>query len=234
MQEYYELVQKGFRTLHPLMAGYIGMEMNKIYRNEWWSEVLDALSDQWDLPQYGDYTELIDSLDIANCLRLIDRRWNEVFRNKLSISFRTWAKELMSVRNTVAHIGQQDMSQTDAERALDTMARLCDAFDKEGAAEIRKLYINARNIGFARAKRADPSMVSREGPMDINVPPTENAADLMREGEIKNLLQLIGTEIVQKTTLTRKVTYAGKTAAYPVYRVRLDALYYNEIGRAHV
>ena len=228
MQEYYELVQKGFRTLHPLMAGYIGMEMNKIYRNEWWSEVLDALSDQWDLPQYGDYTELIDSLDIANCLRLIDRRWNEVFRNKLSISFRTWAKELMSVRNTVAHIGQQDMPQTDAERALDTMARLCDAFDKEGAAEIRKLYINARNIGFARAKRADPSMVSREGPMDINVPPTENAADLMREGEIKNLLQLIGTEIVQKTTLTRKVTYAGKTAAYPVYRVRLDALYYND------
>ena len=228
MQEYYELVQKGFRTLHPLMAGYIGMEMNKSYHNEWWSEVLYALSDQWDIPQYGDYTELIDSLDIANCLRLIDRRWNEVFRNKLSINYRTWAKELMSVRNAVAHIGQQDMPQTDAERVLDTMARLCDAFDKEGAAEIRKLYNNARNIGIARAKRAGPSMVSREGPMDINVPPTENAADLMREGEIKNLLQLIGTEIVQKTTLTRKVTYAGKTAAYPVYRVRLDALYYND------
>lgn len=50
----------------------------------------------------------------------------------------------------------------------------------------------------------------------------------MREGSIRNLLQLIGTEVVQKTTLTRKVTYAGKTAAYPVYRVRLDALYYND------
>ena len=228
MQEYYELVQKGFRTLHPLMAGYIGMEMSRVYHSDWWNEVLYALSDQRDLPLYGDYSELVDSLDIANCLRLIDRRWNEVFRNKLSISFRTWAKELMSVRNVVAHIGQQDMPQTDAERALDTMARLCDAFDEDGAEEIRGLYMKARNIGIARARLEDPSLASSEGPMDINVPPTGNAADLMHAGEINNLLQLTGTEVVQKTTLTRKVTYAGKTAAYPVYRVRLDALYYND------
>lgn len=228
MQEYYELVQKGFRTLHPLMAGYIGMEMSRVYHSDWWNEVLYALSDQRDLPLYGDYSELVDSLDIANCLRLIDRRWNEVFRNKLSISFRTWAKELMSVRNVVAHIGQQDMPQTDAERALDTMARLCDAFDEDGAEEIRGLYMKARNIGIARARIEDPSLASGEGPMDINVPPTGNAADLMHAGEINNLLQLTGTEVVQKTTLTRKVTYAGKTAAYPVYRVRLDALYYND------
>ena len=33
---------------------------------------------------------------------------------------------------------------------------------------------------------------------------------------------------MQKTTLTRKVTYGGKTVVYPIYRVRLDALYYND------
>ena len=75
MQEYYELVQKGFRTLHPLMAGYIGMEMHRAYHNGWWNEVLSTLSDQRDLPEWGDYSELIDSLDIANCLRLIERKW---------------------------------------------------------------------------------------------------------------------------------------------------------------
>lgn len=47
----------------------------------------------------------------------------------------------------------------------------------------------------------------------------------MTEG---SLLKLVGTDAVQKTTLTRKVTYGGKTVVYPVYRVRLDALYYND------
>ena len=39
---------------------------------------------------------------------------------------------------------------------------------------------------------------------------------------------MVGTDLVQKTDLTRKITYGGKTVAYPVYRVRLDALYYND------
>ena len=50
MQEYYELVQKGFRILLPQMAGYIGQEMNAVYHGAWWQEVLTALSDQYDLP----------------------------------------------------------------------------------------------------------------------------------------------------------------------------------------
>ena len=137
MQENYELIQKGFRILLPDMAGYIGREMSRVYKDGWWQEVLTALSDQYDLPSSGEYADLVDSLDVANCLRLIERRWNEVFKSKLSIDYRTWAKELMGVRNKVSHIGLQDIAQNDAERALDTMARLCDAFDSDGAEEIR-------------------------------------------------------------------------------------------------
>ena len=54
MLENYELVQKGFRVLHPLMAGYIGQEFSRVYKNDWWQEILDALSDQYDLPTSGD------------------------------------------------------------------------------------------------------------------------------------------------------------------------------------
>ena len=94
MQENYELVQKGFRVLHPMLAGYIGREMRRVYRDGWWDDVKIALSDQLrDLPDGGDYAFLVDSLDIANCLRLIDRRWNEVFRAKLSIDYRTRSEE---------------------------------------------------------------------------------------------------------------------------------------------
>lgn len=145
MQEKYELVQKGFRTLHPLMAGYIGRELNRFYHENWWEEVKGALSDQInDLPVNGAYSELIDSLDILNCLRIFDRRWNEVFRDKLSKDYRTWSTELMGVRNKIAHVGMQDVDQAYAERALDTMALLCEAFDGDGAEEIRALYRTVR------------------------------------------------------------------------------------------
>lgn len=144
MLENYELVQKGFRVLHPLMAGYIGQEFSRVYKNGWWQEILEALSDQFDLPESGDYGELIDSLDVMNCLRLVDRRWNEVFRTKLSLDYRTWAKELVGVRNKAAHIGGQDFSKNYAERALDTMALLCEAFDADGVEEIRSIYRKLR------------------------------------------------------------------------------------------
>lgn len=144
MLENYELVQRGFRVLHPLMAGYIGQEFSRVYKNDWWQEILDTLSDQYDLPTSGDYGELIDSLDVMNCLRLIDRRWNEVFRTKLSLDYRTWSKELVGVRNKAAHIGGQDFSKSYAERALDTMALLCEAFDADGVEQIRALYRKLR------------------------------------------------------------------------------------------
>ncbi|MCD8007896.1 MAG: hypothetical protein LUF68_02995, partial [Clostridiales bacterium] len=106
MPQNVELVQKGFRILHPYLAGYIGREMRREYGDKWWQDVMMALSDQLrDLPESGSYAELVDSLDIANCLRLIDRRWNEIFRKKLSLDYRTWSKELMGVRKLVGQIG---------------------------------------------------------------------------------------------------------------------------------
>ena len=150
MPQNIELVQKGFRILHPYLAGYIGQEMRKEYGDGWWQDVMIALSDQLrDLPDSGDYAELVDSLDVANCLRLFDRRWNEIFRKKLSLDYRTWAKELMGVRNKVAHIGGNDFDQDYAWRALDTMSRLCETLDDDAAEEIRTL---ARELRYGSAQ----------------------------------------------------------------------------------
>lgn len=123
MSENYTKVQQAFRVLHPLLAGYICQEMRREYQDNWWQEVLMTLSDQVrDLPDdNGDYATLMDSLDMANCLRLFDRKWNDLFKRKLSIDYRTWAKELMGVRNKLAHIGGTDFSEDDTWRALDTM-----------------------------------------------------------------------------------------------------------------
>lgn len=145
MAENIELVQKGFRVLHPMMAAYIAQEMSREYKEGWWQQVLTSLSDQaWDLPSSGSWSELVDSLDIPNCLRLIDRQWGALFRKLLDRDRRAWANELMGVRNKVAHAGAQDMKKDDAERALDTMARLCSDFDLQGAEEIRTILRELR------------------------------------------------------------------------------------------
>lgn len=219
MQDNFEYVQRGFRILVTSMSGYIGQELNKKYKDEWWKEVLNTLDDQFDLPYTGEYGELIDSLDIANCIRLIDRKWTDVFRNILPKDCRTWAKELMGVRNRVSHIGQQDLDQAKAERALDTMFLLCKEIDTEGAEDIRRLYQEVRDKANNSCKKQSLEFNGLAQPVSDS-----------RRGELTegSLLQLVGSDAVKKTTLTRKVTYGGKTVVYPVYRVRLDKLYYND------
>ena len=218
MQENYELVQRGFRILVGSMASYIGQTLRRIYKDNWWDRVCLFLNDQRDLPSYGDYGDLVDSLDVANCLRIIIRMWRDDFCTLLPRNCLNWANELMGLRNSVAHSGLQDLDQPLAERGLDTMVLLCSEIDSQGADEIRKIYREVRG----RANEAvRPTIIVR----GAEQPETDSKRGSLQEG---SLLQLVGTDTVQKTTLTRKVTYAGKTVVYPVYKVRLDALYYND------
>ncbi len=140
-------VSQGFRMLLEALAPYIARELRMDFSGDWWqTAVLDTLRDEQkrDLPYTGKWAELVDSLDIARCLILFDLHWQRVFRKKLSIEYRTWAKELGNVRNTLAHLGGKDFSKDDTWRALDTMARLCDPLDSENAEKIRGLLRTSR------------------------------------------------------------------------------------------
>ena len=182
MTENLEHVQKGFRILHPMMAAYIGQEMSREYKDNWWQEVLTSLGEQgWDLPKSGEWGALVDSLDVANCLRLIDRQWGSLFRRLMNRDRRAWATELMGVRNTVAHAGTQDMSKDDAERALDTMARLCDEFDYQAAEEIRAIL---------RELRYGSSMGSTSVVTGNTEPHTATTT-----GEVGVLTRIVGTKL---------------------------------------
>ena len=138
----YALVQDGFRILLESMAPYMARELNNEFGDNWWENgVINVLYDDQkrSLPLSGDWAVLVDSLDIARCLLLFDLHWQKVFRKKLPIDCRTWAKELVGVRNKLAHLGGNDFTDDDTWRALDTMSRVCDQLDPDGAEEIRKL-----------------------------------------------------------------------------------------------
>ncbi len=216
MQDNFEYVQKGFRILVSTMSVFIGRALQRAYGKSWWDQVLQALYDQRsDLPAYGEYGELVDSLDIANCIRIIDRRWSDVFRLILPKSCRSWANELMGIRNEISHLGQKDYEQNKTERALDTMALLCSELDTESAKEIRDLYWEVRS-------QAEETKIVFEG---LAQPASASGKGTFVQ---RKLLDMVGSEAVQRTSLTRKVTYNGKTTVYPVYRIRLDLLFYND------
>ena len=194
-------IQKGFRILHPMFAAYIAREYRIAYKDDWWYEVRNTLSDQIrDLPMGGTWEECVSALDIANCLRLFDRSWNNIFKKKLSVDYRTWAKELMGLRNKLAHIGTDDFSDDDTWRALDTIARLCDAFDDEAAEEVRSMLRESR-YGLANGSTAVqrqsaparvPSALKKDGVTTVSVPGLPSWRDVMEphpdvaQGRYKN------------------------------------------------
>ena len=163
----YAFVQDGFRVLLDSMAPYIARELKNEFYDDWWEMgVTDLLREEQkrDLPLGGDWAKLVDSLDIARCLLLIELHWQRIFRKKLPIDCRTWSKELVGVRNKLAHIGGKDFNDDDTWRALDTMSRVCDQIDPEGAEEIRKL------LRTFRYGSEDGSTAVTEAPVAAPVP----------------------------------------------------------------
>ena len=142
MSSNHEKVRQGERVLLGTLSAYVCKELKQTYGAHWWEDgVLDILYDDQKrgLPLAGDWGTLVDSLDMAAALRLFDLHWRNIFSRKLSIDHRTWAKELMGVRNKLAHLGGKDFTDDDTWRALDTMARLAEQIDPETAEEIREI-----------------------------------------------------------------------------------------------
>lgn len=215
MQVNKKAVNDGLDILVRYMAPYVSKVLRSYDRDQWWNNVLYEVRFPDQLPQSGTFEELAGSLDAACCFTLIIRRWQDVFKHNLDYNCRTWVNELVGVRNAASHTGYQDMEQPYAERGLDTMALFCKYINPKGAAEIRKIYKDVRS-------RADKPTVTYAGAAQ---PKAASARGPLTKG---SLLQKVGTDAVQKTTLTRKVTYGGKTEIYPVYKVKLDELYYND------
>ena len=158
--ENHAVIIKGFQALRETLAPYIARELSLEYgSNVWWRDgVIKVLREdqKTHLPQSGDFTELTDSLDIAMCVLLFaDIHWQYIFKKKLSIYHRSWAKELKTFRDDTAHIGGKDFSEDDTWRALDTMSRFCKGIDEECSQELRKIRDGFKNAVSAGKRKSE-------------------------------------------------------------------------------
>ena len=145
MQEYVEYVNKGLRILLGPFSKFICSEMKRVYKGQWWNEVMTVLDYPKDLPYSGSDEELASSMDVPVCIKVLKRKWKDVFERRLqNRNVLSWADELMGIRNLVYHKGNKDLEQPVAERALDTIALLCSCIDAKAEKEVRELYKEVR------------------------------------------------------------------------------------------
>ena len=143
----HDLVTKGFNRLLEALIPYIVHELVQTYGADFWQAgVMDKLYDDQKrgLPMSGTVNELASSLDIAKCLLLIEINWRDVFGKKLPRDCKNYVIELKGKRNEWAHKGIEDVTDSNAFRALDTMSRLAEQVDPEAAGDINALLRQVR------------------------------------------------------------------------------------------
>ncbi len=91
--------------------------------------------------------------DVAALLKLMWEAWNEVFGKSLGRAERSLVQELRDCRNKWAH--QEPFSSDDADRALDSMARLLTAVSAPQADEVNKMKLELRRLTFDEQVRSE-------------------------------------------------------------------------------
>lgn len=91
--------------------------------------------------------------DVAALLKLMWEAWNEVFGKTLGRAERSLVQELRDCRNKWAH--QEPFSSDDADRALDSMARLLAAVSAPQADDVNRMKLELRRLTFDEQVRSE-------------------------------------------------------------------------------
>ena len=95
----------------------------------------------------------VDQWDVAALLKLMWETWNDVFRTVLGRAERSLVNEIRDQRNKWAH--QDSFSSDDADRTLDSIARLLTAVSASQADEVNRMKMELRRLVFEEQARSE-------------------------------------------------------------------------------
>jgi predicted AAA+ superfamily ATPase len=149
------------------LAPYVVREYARVFGNRLIAEINDALT----TGAYGGLASTtadgaVREMDVQACLNLMQRRWDQVFKTRLSKSERAYVGELQDARTAWAH--QKPISNDDAHRAADTAARLLEAVGapdqakavREVASDLLRLRFEAEQKQSGKPTRAADPMIA--------------------------------------------------------------------------
>lgn len=114
-----QYVFEGMEHMQQALLPFVTRSLETGLGKGWPQEVISKFP-EWRPEGNGKFT-----LDTQKLLKIMERLWNEAFRQVLDRTHRSIVNELIDVRNKLAHDGT--FSYDDAERALDSMRRLLEA-----------------------------------------------------------------------------------------------------------
>lgn len=122
-----QYVFEGMEHMQDALKPFVQRNLEAGMGKDWPHQVMERFP-KW-RPDSNDQFQL----DTQKLLQIMDRCWNEAFRNTLDRTHRSLVNELSDVRNKLAH--DSKFTYDDAERALDSMRRLLEAVSAGEAAE---------------------------------------------------------------------------------------------------
>jgi predicted AAA+ superfamily ATPase len=142
-------VGKAMELLRAGLAPYAEREVQAAVKAG--SVRMDAIRRFADDPMLGQ--KPIAQWDAAGVLKLMWETWNDVFGRTLGRAERSLVQELRDCRNKWAH--QEPFSSDDADRALDSMARLLTAVSAPQADEVGKMKMELRRLTYDEQVRGE-------------------------------------------------------------------------------
>src|SRR3954471_17772753 len=146
----HERVGKALDLVKDGLQPFVEREMKSQHAQLWIEEARGAVSESQShlFKKTGE-----PQWDVASLLAVMWNQWQLVFRKTLGQAERTLASELRDVRNKWAH--QNPFSSDDADRALDSMARLLAAVSAPQADEVGKMKMELRRLIFDEQMRSE-------------------------------------------------------------------------------
>jgi predicted AAA+ superfamily ATPase len=145
----YERVGKAMDLLRQGLHPFIERELQAQYGKYWVTKVTAGWRNELNWSEDSDSPHM----DVAVLLRVMWEQWNEVFRKTLGHAERSLVSELRDHRNKWAH--QEPFSTNDAQRVLDSSARLLTAVSAPQADEIERMRMELMRLFFDEQVRSE-------------------------------------------------------------------------------
>ena len=152
------------------------------------------------------------TLDTQKLLQIMERLWNDAFRDVLDRTHRSIVNELVDVRNKLAHDAK--FTYDDAERALDSMRRLLEAVSAgESAEEIAKMRDSILRTKFSELARNE-----ERRKIATTTISTETVSGLLPWREVVEPHQDVATGEFQQAEFAADLAKVHNGSAPPEYR----------------
>ncbi len=149
----HERVGKSLEILKTGLAPFVEREMKTVHKDKAAAQAALLMGEDRVLAK-----KPVAEWDAAGLLKLMWEAWHDVFRNTLGNAERSLVNEIRDQRNKWAH--QQVFTSDDADRALDSMARLLTAVSAPEAEEIGKMKMELRRLIFDEQMRGEKRKVA--------------------------------------------------------------------------